>query len=193
MTSKFQSQKSIAMKKLQEAREKGEVDSTIVPLLEHINSLKDFYTTSSCAGRISLLHDLGSKMEDDWLGKWHREVDFEEVRDAMKETPLRGIIWFIYEPAIIHIVSRELDNAKNLLNISRGSGFKRVGIQSYKEERVLIEICSTERIDAPIINNGKILVDEEYLRYLVKLANQKFQKGQEKLERLERAFMKDLS
>lgn len=186
MNSIFQSQKKIAMKRLQEAKENGEVDSAMLQLLDHVNSLRDFYTTSSCAGRISLFHDLGSKREDDWLGKWHREVEFEEARNVMKELPSQGIVWFLHEPAIIHIVSREFDKAIDLLNIARESGFKKVGIQSCKEERILVEICSTERIDAPVVNDGKILVNEEYLKYLINLANGKFKKGQKKLKRLEK-------
>ena len=173
------------MKRLQEAREKAEVDSIILPLLDYINSLPDFYTTSSCSGRVTLFHDLGSKLESGWLGKWHRPVKSGEIKDAMEEPPSGGIVWFLYEPAIIHVVSRELSGAVNLLKIARESGFKRVGIQSCKRERILVEICSTERIDAPVANEGIILVDEGYIKYLINLANDRYKRGQDKLRRLE--------
>lgn len=184
-TSLFQTQKEIAMKRLQEAGEKAEVDLGILPILDYINSLRDFYTTSSCSGRITLFHDLGSKLKSDWLDRWHRPVKFREIKDVMEEPPSQGVIWFLCEPAIIHIVSRELGGAVDLLNIARESGFKRVGIQSCKRERILVEICSTERIDAPLVHEGRILVDEGYIRYLVNVANDKYVRGQDKLRRLD--------
>jgi len=45
------------MRKLERAKKNEEVDPEILSLLDFINSLPDFYTTSSCSGRICLLHD----------------------------------------------------------------------------------------------------------------------------------------
>ena len=43
---------------------------------------------------------------------------------------------------------------------------------------------STENISLPIINNGKILVDEDYLKFLVVEANRKLELTWKKIERL---------
>jgi len=181
------------MRKLEKAKKNREVDSEIFSLLNFINSMPDFYTTSSCSGRICLLHDVGSKRDDDWLGKWHRQVKFDEVIMALEKIPEKGIVWFKYEPSILHMVARELDGAAEILRIARNFGFKRAGIMALKEGRYMIEICSTERVDTPLAQNGLFLVDKEYIRYLVKLANKQFEKGRKRLKRLETAFLNELS
>lgn len=193
MASIFESQKGEAMKKLNAAVDSGHADKGILPLLEFINSLEDFYSTSSCSGRIVLLHDVGRKPENSWLGKWHREVDVDEVLDAMKNPPAGGTVLFKYESAIVHLVARELNGAKRLLVIAREAGYKRAGIQGLNEGRHLVEICDTGNVDVPVIDNGAVLVDDKYISYLVALANKKFQKGVEKLERLEKNLKYNLS
>ena len=192
MDSRFRSQKEDAIGKLNDAVDSGQADEGILPLLEFINSLEDFYSTSSCSGRVVLLHDLGRKPENSWLGKWHREVDAGEVLDAMKNPPAGGTVLFKYESAILHLVARELEGAKKLLVIAREAGYKRVGLQGLKDERYLVEICDTEKLDVPVIDKGKVLVDEEYVSYLVSLANKKFGKGMEKLKRLEKNLRDNL-
>jgi len=185
MDSRFESQKREAMKKLSDAVDSCNADKGILPLLEFINSLEDFYSTSSCSGRIVLLHDLGNKLDSSWLGKWHREVDAGEVLGAMRNPPAGGTVLFKYESAILHLVARELEGAKRLLVIAKEAGYKRVGIQGLKQDKYLVEICDTGRVDVPVIDNGTVLVEDSYISYLVGLANKKFRKGMEKLSLLE--------
>ncbi len=62
-----------------------------------------------------------------------------------------------------------------------------------KEGRNMVEICSTERIDTPLVRDGILLVDREYIRYLIELANKQFEKGRGRLKRLENALLNELS
>ncbi len=56
MTKKeFFDAKEIALKSLMEASIEGKVDEGIVSILDQINKIQGFYTSSSCAGRIVLL------------------------------------------------------------------------------------------------------------------------------------------
>ncbi len=192
MKSAFNEQKVIALENFQNAMKKEEVDEIVLPIIKYLNSLSDYYTTSSCAGRISLFHDVGTKKGSDWLGKWHHVVGFKDIKSSLKKIPKRGMVWLIYEPSIFHIVSRNLDSAVSIVNLARNSGFKKVGILSCKPERYLVEICSTERIDAPLAENGELLVNENYIKYLVKIANKKFQNGHKRLKRLEKAIYSGL-
>ena len=192
MDSRFRSQKEDALGKLNGAVDSGNADKGILPLLEFVNSLEDFYSTSSCSGRIVLLHDLGSKLDSSWLGKWHREVELEETLAAMKNPPASGTVRFKYESAILHLVARELVGAKNLLVITREAGYKRAGIQGLNEGRHLLEICDTGSVDVPVIDGGRVLVEDSYIGYLVNLANKKFRKGIEKLSLLEKNLRDNL-
>jgi len=189
---RFEMQKLEALHKLREAIKKGEVDENALEILNFINSLPDFYTTSSCSGRISLFVELGSKPENYWLGKWHREVSLDEILERLKKLPSKGVIWLRYEPSIFHIVAKSLEKAKKVLEIARSSGYKRAGIQVLKEGRFVVEIADTERIDVPIGENSKLFIQEDYLKHLVRFANEKFRKGSRKLKRLESNLMKEL-
>lgn len=187
MGKKFVQQRSEAVNRYNMSLKAGDVDPELKSLLDFINSLEDFYTTSSCAGRIALFLYLGGKDNDRFLGKWHRKVSFEEVSCALEAS--KGTTWFRYEPMILHVVARTLEGAKKLLDISHGTGFKRAGIRGIKEERFMVEICSTEKIDTPVMRAGKMLVPEDYLKVLVEIANEKFDRGHEKLKRLEKDLM----
>ncbi len=188
----FFEQKNFALKRLNEALKKGEVDKAILPIIRYVNSLEDFYTTSTCAGRIVLLQDLGSKKEDFHVERWHRKIKFSELKKSLEKLPDKGATRLIQESGILHMVARNSENGTLLLKIALASGFKHSGFQVFKEPRFLVEICSSERIDVPIALNGNLIVDEKYLKYLVKLANEKFLKSQKKLKRLEKELKENV-
>ena len=189
----FSDQKNFALKRLNEALKKGEVDKEILPIVNYFNSLEDFYTTSTCAGRIVLLQDLGSKKEDFHVERWHRKVKFSELKKSLEKLPDKGTTRLIQESGILHMVARKSEKGILLLKIALVSGFKHSGFQVFKEPRFLVEICGSERIDVPIAMDGKLLVNEQYLKYLTKLANEKFLKSQKKLKRLEKALKDNLN
>jgi tRNA wybutosine-synthesizing protein 3 len=188
MNNKFQQQKEFALRSLEDAKNTGDVDSEMVPLIDYVNSLSDYYTTSTCTGRTSLFYDPGGKLDSGWVGKWHNEVSPEEVGKALSKIPSSGRIWFMHEPTIMHIICRDLSRAGSLVELARNNGYKKTGILSYKEERVLVEVCGTERIDAPVAEEGRILVENRYIEYLTVLANEKFRKGMQRLKNFEKAL-----
>jgi tRNA wybutosine-synthesizing protein 3 len=188
MNNKFEQQKEDALKGLFEAKNSGDVDPGMIPLIDYVNSLPDYYTTSTCTGRTSLFYDPGGKLDSGWVGKWHRIASPEEVIKALKEIPSTGRIWFMHEPTIMHIVCRDLARAGSLVELARNNGYKKTGILSYKEDRVLVEVCGTERMDAPVAQEGKALVEDKYIEYLTVLANEKFKKGMQRLSNFEGAL-----
>ena len=192
MNRKFTLQKGNAMRKLNKAKSENLVDVDIIPLLDYINSLDDFYTTSSCEGRICVFCHVRSKLEDYPVGKWHRKVTFEEIMDAVNSGACSKELWFRQEASIFHIVSKTLDGASKMLDLALKSGYRRSGIQVMKEDRYMIEIVGTERIDNPIMNCGKLLVSEDYIRYLVECANKKMESVQEKRVKFEQAIKENL-
>ncbi|MCX6695817.1 MAG: hypothetical protein NTU61_05930 [Candidatus Altiarchaeota archaeon] len=181
---RFKQQKDTAVNGLKASIRVGDVDEDLIPLLEKINALEDYYTTSSCAGRISLLHDLGGKGFNRFLGKWHRTVTPEEVLGELKAD--KGVVWFMYEPPILHVAAGTIGAADDFIKTVREAGFKHSGIQSVKESRIVIEIMDTERIDAPVMVQGRMLVPEEYVKFLVETANAKLSRSRKKVARLEK-------
>ncbi len=179
---RFEKQKKSALNKLKASVHSGDADAGILPLLEEINFKPNYYSTSSCAGRVSLLSELGGKGVDRFLGKWHRKISVADVINSLKSK--RGSVWFRYESPILHVCARSLDDANKILFAARESGFKRSGIQSASEERLMLELCSTEKIDAPVMCDGLLLVSEDYLRFLVEEANRKHDVSMKKISRL---------
>ena len=186
---KFRQQKENAMRKLKKAKSENLVDAMAIPLIDYINSLNNFYTTSSCSGRISIFCHVGSKYDDFAIKKWHGKVNSDEIMQAIKSAlnsnSCSGAAWFRQESSIFHIVSADLVGAVKVLDIALKSGYKYSGISVLKEGRYMVEVLSTERVDTPLINKGKLLVSDDYIKFLIELANEKFEQGQRKLERFE--------
>ncbi|MEM0202552.1 MAG: hypothetical protein QXO16_02980 [Archaeoglobaceae archaeon] len=163
-------------------KREGRVDEDIVPLLEWINSIESYVTLSSCSGRIAVLdlEDFGKKLNSRFLGKWHRSASFEEVLESARNCKRQG--WLIQFPPIVHVACKDLASAEKLLRVANMAGFRRSGVISLRN--LVVEIASLERIEIPIAIDGKLIVDESYLRTAVEIANLKLEKGKRKLEKL---------
>jgi tRNA wybutosine-synthesizing protein 3 len=181
---RFSKQKKHALNKLNISIRMNDADAGIIPLLEAINALEDYYTTSSCAGRIQLFHDLGSKADNHSIACWHRRVKPSETLDAFRTA--EGTVYFKCEPPIIHVAARDIEAARKLLVAARECGFKHSGIQSIKPGRIIVELASTETLDAPLSEGNRKMAADAYLKYLTALANRKHSKSHRKLRKLEK-------
>ena len=83
---------------------------------------------------------------------------------------------------ILHIAAETNVAADRLLKIAISCGFKNSGLKSIIG-RIIIEICSTERLDAPIGKNGSLFCDEEFLKLLVDISNEIIDRSSYKLQR----------
>jgi len=180
MFDRFSKEKSDFLKKKDRSK-KGHIDNGIKKILNKINSKKDYYTTSSCSGRIVLLEKLSSKKnEAKWIFTKHTKIKFNEIKNHLKNK-IKNEIWFKQEPLILHVRCRDLKSAKKLFDASRKI-FKRAGIISLSDKKIVVEIIGTERIDA-IIADKDFAADENYLKNLVKYANINFEENKRKSER----------
>jgi len=164
------------------------VDEDIVDLLLLINSIKGIYTTSSCSGRIGIIEEpaLGAKPLSRWLIKVHREMTFEEAREALKKAE-RGLVFLKSQPPIFHVVAEDLEKAKKLHELGLASGFKYTTFKVVSN-RYLVEINSTEYLTVPLGRDGKIMVNDDYLRFALEIANSMLRRSKGRLPRLERNF-----
>jgi len=165
----------------------GDWDPLIKPVCDLINTFKNYCTTSSCSGRIIITeHSSNKKCDTEWLLVKHDNVTFEEVNESLKKID-GGEVWFHVHPFILHIACKTIEDAFELLKLFRNSGFKRVGINGPKKN--VIEIIGTDRIELPIGNNGELLIQEDYLRFLVNESNKKFIKNIERIDKLFNALV----
>ncbi len=167
----------------------GGIDDAIKPLIKVINNNSDFYTTSSCAGRIILIIDAKTKQESVFIFVTHKKASFNEIRKALKsEKAKRDMIYLKEEPCILHVACRTIEDAEKLVNIARQSGWKKSGIISTKHGKVMAEIISTEILAAPVSNMGKMLFGDPYLKILVEECNKKLTQTRVKIKNLEKSF-----
>jgi tRNA wybutosine-synthesizing protein 3 len=182
-----------ALEKLKKAINSNQVDPGIQQILNIINKSDDYYTTSSCFGRIVLLEipSIGDKKEAKFLGKWHREIEVKEILSVTRKAK-DCQIWLLSQSPIIHVGARSDTAADKILKTAISCGFKNSGLKSLGK-KIVVEILSTERLDAPIGKNGKLFCNNEHLDLLVNISNEIMEKSTLKLKKLEDNLRKVLS
>lgn len=187
MMNGFKDRKKHFMEVLERDLKIGRVDLDILPLLRLINSLDEYYTTSSCSGRIQIYEAKlpGLKFSIKMLGKWHSQVSADTIIKIIEEKKPKNL-WFAVLPPILHVMAKTIDDANKLLHLAREAGFKHSGILSIKPERIIIELTSTERMELPLIINGEWIIRKEMIPKLVDKANELLTITKSKIEK----FMK---
>lgn len=180
----FQESKKKQLSKIDKSNKKS-WDEKIIGLCEKINKKSEYYTTSSCGGRIVLLKSEEGKKPDMFLFRTHNKISFNELKKILGNINYNGLVLFKQESCILHVACESLEDAWKLLRKAREVGWKRSGVMSIGG-RIMCELHSTESLSLPIMDDGKILVDDDYLKLLVDEVNMRLEKCWEKIERLER-------
>jgi tRNA wybutosine-synthesizing protein 3 len=204
----FASEKEIELGKLESILAKGLIDSKILPILNIINSNLDYYSTSSCSGRvliIALAHP-GAKVKSMILGKWHDKLIKKDLVDCMKNWDKYPYLYLLAQAPILHITTHDLEKATHLRNLGDSAGFKYSAIRSIKQIkkknkeknlptfnniRITVELLSTERLNVPLGFNGNIYVEDEYLDLIIRLSNDLISESIRKIKKLEEILKKD--
>lgn len=171
----------------------GKADKKMIPLCRFVSKTKNYFTSSSCSGRILLLalDKDERKKTSAFHRKWHRKVKFKEVREALNEkTPYS--VWMKQEAFILHIGTRDLKHAKKILSVMTKSGIKRGGIIVAKPGKFIVELQGTQGLAVPVKSENEILIGDDYLKKLVNIANEKFDKNDTALKRFEKVARAEL-
>lgn len=178
-----QRKKSILSKK--DKSSKTSWDDKIISLCEKINSLEDYYTTSSCSGRVVLMIDVKKKAPKLFKFVSHDLIEFKQLKNNLNNIAKKhkSLIKFKQEPCIIHVACNSLKDAEELYKKAKLSGWKRSGIIS-SGKRFVVELNSTERLEFPIINKNKVFVSDEFLKLIVKKSNENLKKSWGKIKKL---------
>jgi len=191
MNAMFEAEKAKALESLFRALEQGTVDPDIVPLLVLLNAKRDYYTTSSCSGRVQLAATRlpGEKRRMVVLAKWHNPVECWELIQALSSAEEHSDIWLSVQGPILHVVCRDQASAFNILSASRRAGLKHSGIL-WIGRRVVVEIAASDKIETPLRLAGTYLINRECYDLLVERVNAVLLRAKEKLERLEEEISK---
>ncbi|XP_015941234.1 tRNA wybutosine-synthesizing protein 2/3/4 isoform X1 [Arachis duranensis] len=179
---------------------KGSLDIPIIPLINALNNHPFYFTTSSCSGRISILSQplqneavstLPKKKArgGTWLFVSHDPADTDSVlsllfptSESTQSSPVPSELVFRFEPLIIAVECKDLSSAQSLVCLAISCGFRESGITN-ASKRVIIAIRCSIRLEVPLGDTGKIMVNPEYVRYLVQVANDKMEANRKRTER----------
>ena len=169
----FENDKKTFLAKMDRSK-KGEIDEKAVPVLKTFNKLNDYYTTSSCSGRVYLWSGTEKKGEMNWLKASHDliEEDFFELGELNNKNGF-DLVWLRVEPFILHVCCQNIEFANKLLTLAR-TIYKKSNILSIGH-KIIVEIRGSEMMEMPLYLNEKLLFNGE-LSYLKELVNHKLNK-----------------
>lgn len=187
-----------------DASPKGSWDERLNDILQLINEQEDYFTTSSCSGRLSIYLDgkTGRKGGGSWLIVSHSPANFTDALEsgalveALAEADPNDtarMITLKFEPIIMHVCARTIGSATEFLGQAMACGFKESGIVlSKRHATAIVAVRTSLRLEIPIavIEGGKLIrkVDPSYLYWLQDIVNERFKENNAKILRLEEAF-----
>ncbi|MEA3329873.1 MAG: hypothetical protein U9Q06_03960 [Nanoarchaeota archaeon] len=166
-------------------------DKQILGLCNKLNQSPNYYTTSSCSGRVVLLIDSDEKQKDLFIKVWHDKITFKQLKNQLKNISSDKLIYFKQDPCILHVCTNSLKNAQKIHDLAKESGWKRCGIIASKK-RFIVELNATAKLEFPIYNK-KIMVDDNFLKFLIKETNKKLEHSWNCIKKLEETLADSLS
>ncbi|XP_074077267.1 tRNA wybutosine-synthesizing protein 3 homolog isoform X3 [Macrotis lagotis] len=164
----------------------GGVDTGREELVPPLSGRERFFTTSSCAGRILLLDGSSEapevqKQNRPWLLVSHGACAREELLSALRRA--RGDAVLKFEPFVLHVRCCQLQDARRLHAAAVESGLRNSGITVGKSGKTTLAVRSTHGLEVPLSHEGRLMVTEEYIDFLLKIANQKMEENKKRIER----------
>ena len=183
----FDKRKKDILSKLDKSH-KTSWDEKITKLCERINLSENYYTTSSCSGRVILMLDQDKKGENLFVSVYHDKVSFKKLKeDLISAVKKNKNIKFKLEPCILHASCRTLNDAEELYNKAKLAGWKKSGIIGMRNA-FSVELNGTDRLEFPLIRGNKILVDDNFLKIIAEESNKKMEKNWIKIKKLEKVI-----
>uniref|UniRef100_UPI00398E371C tRNA wybutosine-synthesizing protein 3 homolog n=1 Tax=Pristiophorus japonicus TaxID=55135 RepID=UPI00398E371C len=182
---RFGRQKEQRLRAATDLSRSGSWDPQIAGLLTLLNGSERYCSTSSCSGRVLLLggsdHTKVQKQNCSWLYVTHEMCRKEDVVAGLQKAPDNAV--FKFEPFVLHVQCRKVEDAQLLHSVAINSGFRNSGITIGKKGKIMMAVRSTHCLEVPLCHGGTVLVSEEYIGYLVHVANQKMEENQRRIER----------
>ncbi|XP_029412270.1 tRNA wybutosine-synthesizing protein 3 homolog isoform X2 [Nannospalax galili] len=132
---------------------KGSVDEDAVGVVQLLNARDEFFTTSSCAGRILLIDGSANGFE----------------------VQKQNCCWLL----VVHKPCLKDD----VHSVAVTSGFRNSGITVGKRGKMMLAVRSTHGLEVPLSHKGKLMVTEEYVEFLLNIANQKMEENKRRIGR----------
>ncbi|XP_068730076.1 tRNA wybutosine-synthesizing protein 3 homolog isoform X3 [Montipora capricornis] len=177
----FEKQKLAGLSQV-DLSKKGSIDDQIIDLVKYINGKENYFTTSSCSGRIVVFSELANQRKKccHWHYVTHNKANADEVLCSLRGC--QGDAVFKFEPFVLHVQCKDLEDGQDMLKTALVSGFKNSGIVVGKKANVIVAVRSTQSLEVPLVHNGKLLVSDEYIKFVVNAANKKLEENQTRID-----------
>ena len=187
--------KTNAAETLHVALREKKIDPLMIGISQFMEKTTDFFTTSTCSGRITLmdLNEDESKKENVFYRKWHSTAAFSEVWKAIEAFESKGNLWLRQDAFVYVIGTNTWENVKRIIHACQEAGVKRYGIHHFEDEKILMEIFGTQNMSVPVKIKGKMLVEKNELKEMVAIANRKWKKNETKRKHFEKILQKNLT
>ena len=175
---------------------KGSIDAPVVQLVDFVNELPDFVTTSSCSGRISVFRDENSTKGIQWILVVHGAITTEQLRNAVIgqdfDTAGKHLVVMKCEGFILHVRCRNLECGRRLHQIAMGCGFRESGLSVGQKMKVQLAIRTTAYgLELPIATGNHLLLDDVALAIIVSEANRRLRCNFARTDRLLSAMKRE--
>ncbi|XP_032843579.2 tRNA wybutosine-synthesizing protein 3 homolog [Tyto alba] len=168
---------------------KGGLDERAAAVVRLLNGRARFCTASSCSGRLVLAQgsaaDANSseiqKKNCTWLMVTHETCTQGDVMTALEKAT--GDAVFKFEPFVLHVLCQELQDAQLLHSVAINSGFRNSGITVGRGGKITMAVRSTHCLEVPLTHKGKLMVSEEYIEFLIHIANRKMEENIRRIDR----------
>ena len=184
----------------------GHVDARARAVVALVNTHPAFYTTSSCAGRVSLFADPTAETRaagmkgGEWVYVNHDPADADAIVSAVRrelgeaddesassrarsDPESSRTLTLRFEPFILSVEAESVEAGSRFARLARDAGFRESGVVAGERRAVCSVRCSI-RMEAPLVAKGARLVSDEAIRALVAIANEKWAANATRAERL---------
>ncbi|XP_072296547.1 tRNA wybutosine-synthesizing protein 3 homolog [Eucyclogobius newberryi] len=175
---------------------KGAVDQDVAGLVRLLSGSAQYFTTSSCSGRVILIDGSAEsrdvqKQNCQWLFVSHQKCTSQQLSDAVGRSSGDAVLKF--EPFVLHVQCRRLDDAQLMHSVAINSGFRNSGLTVGKTGKIISAVRSTHGLEVPLTHRGTPLVTPDYINFLCQICNQKMKENLRRIHRFDENLRKALA
>lgn len=181
--------KKKAYERLLKDKEIGYLDPDIYDVLAAFFRREKSYTYSSCSGRITVIDGIlpWDRKDSTIIFKSHLEIKENDIFEVLQKGQVRRL-WLISQGPILHVYTKDWDEAWEIIRIAREAGFKHSGILTTNKKGILVELRTGVKFVHLLRESSNQRVSEEDVKILTNISNEVLLKGKEKLRALQKAI-----
>merc|ERR1739848_636466 len=104
-----------------------------------------------------------------------------------------GAVHCKFEPFVLHVQSRNLERAQQMMKVALASGYRNSGMMIGKKKKFMTAVRSTYGMEVPLSFNKNTKVTEEYIKHLTVMLNSKMDANFLQIQKFFDELRKELS